>query len=93
MKVLVVRTHQEKIRVRENESIFDLVVTNDSHQTRYIEGLRIKEVFITEDVLTHGLDAILFDRLTNTLISMSVDPMYAFRIYYRKKRQDGNIHT
>ena len=84
MKVLVVQTRKEMDRARENEQdvIFDWVIGNSYEHVRYIEGLRIKEVFITDTVLTQGLNADLFDRLASTLVSMSVDPTYAFRIYY-----------
>lgn len=84
MRVLVVQTYQEQKQVREHEQeiIFDRVIGNHYDQVRHIEGLRIKEVFITLDVLTLGLNADLFDRLASTLVSMSVDPMYAFRIFH-----------
>lgn len=87
MRVLVVQTRQEQMMVREHEQeiIFDLVIINHYHHLRYIDGMRIKEVFITPDVLTNGLDERLFDRLFTTLVSMSVDPMYAFRIFYSRK--------
>lgn len=83
MKVLVVQTRQEQMRALQldEEITFDWVIINHPDQVRYIEGLRIKEVFITFDVLTNGLSSRLFDQLYRQLISMSVDPQYAFRIF------------
>lgn len=84
MRILVVQTLQEKRRVQETEQeiIFDMVIPNDYSHLRYIEGLRIKEVFITPEVLTQGLDPRLFNQLSGMLVSMSVDPKYAFHIFY-----------
>lgn len=73
---------QKKVREREREIIFDRVVVNHPNQLRYLEGLPFKEAFITAKVLETGLDVLLFDRISATLVRMSVDPMYAFRIYY-----------
>ena len=84
MRILVVQTLQEKRRVEESpqEIVFNLVIPNDYGHLRYIEGLRVKEVFITPEVLTQGLDPRLFNYLSGSLVSMSVDPKYAFHIYY-----------
>ena len=84
MKILVVQTIQEKKRFEEceQEIVFDKVIPNDYGHVRHIEGLRIKEVFITPEVLTQGLDPRLFNYLSSTLVSMSVDPKYAFHIFY-----------
>lgn len=86
------QTRQEQITARANnqEVDFNRVIINHPYHIRHIEGLRIKEVFLTPDVLTEGLNSHLFDRLASTLVSMSVDPTYAFRIFYIREEYHGN---
>lgn len=83
MKVLVVQTRWEQMKVlqRDEEIIFERVIINEPNQVIYVEGLKIKEVFVTPEVLTSGLNARLFDQLYGTLVSMSVDPLSTFHLF------------
>lgn len=80
--VLVVQTLDEakKVKAFFNGLEFDHTFVNHKSALHQVEGLRFTQVWYTPDVLVHGMDADLFDRLYRTIIAMSVRPNRAFRL-------------
>lgn len=81
--VLVIETEAERKKVKDffDGLEFDYTVVNHVRSVQMLEGLRFTQVWYTPDVMIHGMDRDLFDRLYRTLVSSSIKfPAQGFRL-------------
>lgn len=62
--------------IREKE----MLILNTPNNRHKIEGLRVKAVYFTPDVMTMGMDSTLFEILYRNFVSMGISPNKGFRL-------------